>query len=234
MSETKMAVLGAQLALWFRDRLLNPENLLPQVRETMKDVFDQPPTVLPVPNNPDLDYAQVVILDSSHGVRLAISRKRGDLWINGQAYGDIDSVEQAVAKLGRSCFALLEGQSIVRVGYVVRFLYSSQQATSAIEQLLARRPSELQTGQTFDVGVMYVTRHPIGSRTFNDRTEVGQYHDGGDTAGISGIGVQVTRDFNSLPEDNALFPWSDVETLIQQSKTLFSLDQVEALMWKNQ
>jgi hypothetical protein len=199
----------------------------------MENTFDRPTTVLPVPSDQDFDYAQVVILQSSHGVRLAISRKRADLWIDGQAKEDFDSMEDRIVAISKSYLTLFQEQLVVRSGFVVRFLYPTAEPSSSLERLLTRKPSELQMGQTFDVVVTYITRHTIGSRMYNDRTEIGQYQNDNAAAGRLGVGVQVTRDFNSLPDDATPFLQGDILALVQQSKEYFSLNQIGDLMWTN-
>jgi len=233
VEEPKAVVLGVQLALWFKDRIPNPEDLLPRVRQTMGNIFDRPTTVLPMPPDQDLDYAQVVILQSSQGLRLAISRKRADLWIDGQAKDDFENMEDRILAASKSYLTLFEEQVVVRSGLVVRFLYPTREPSSCLERLLTKKPSELQIGQTFDVGVTYITRHIIGSRMYNDRTEIGQYQNDNAAAGRLGVGVQVTRDFNSLPDDATPFLQGDILALVQQSKEYFSLNQIGDLMWTN-
>lgn len=231
MIRTEASPVGAQLALWFKDRLPKPGNLLSEVDRLMPGVFDGAQTVLPLPpDNAGFDEAPAAMLESSHGIRLTIGRKRADLFVsaNTQAKEPIEALLESVSGLGHSFFDLLAAQSIVRVGLVLRFRYAVPQAASAVERLLVKQASDLQTGTTYDVGVVYVTRHLIVSREFNDRTEVGRYQDSGEVAG-----VQVTRDFNSVPEDSTVFFWQDVEMLVEQSKTLVALERIEALMWTN-
>lgn len=226
-------VLGVQFALWLEKRILHPEDMIPEIREKMNGLFDEPPLVLPVPDTVELDYQQVLRQGSSRGFSLAISRRRADLWINSQTGQSFEDMEADLVARCKAYFALFPTYTIGRVGFVVRFFHPFQQPPIALEKLLLKKPAELQDGQTYEVAVRYVTRHRIGLRDFNDATEISQYVNDTKTVGAVGTGVQVMRDFNSLPDDHSAFSWDEVETLIRESGNRFYLDRIEAQMWKD-
>lgn len=226
-------VLGIQFALWLERRIPHPEDMIPAIRDSMNGLFDESPLVLPIPDVVETDNQQVLRQGSSRGFSLAISRRRADLWVNNQTGRAFEDMEDDVIARCRAYFLLFETYTVGRVGFVVRFFHPCQQPSIALEKLLAKKPSQLQEGQTYEVVVRYVTRHEIGSRQFNDATEISQYANDTKAIGAVGTGVQVVRDFNSLPDDHLVFSWDQVETLIRESGSRFYLDRIEAQMWKD-
>lgn len=230
-------LINTQLALFFENPLSRPDELSQAFNEQMGGIFDQIPTVIPVPNETQLLDVPVVQMNSKNGVYSCnIARGRADFFHRGvgkQAFTDIK--EEFLKEVENFYGFFGEKVKIKRIGFVTRFFIEDSDQDKTIAKLLNGDFKTLHSGDTHEAFIRYVSRinNFIDEIDVNNFTSLERFFANIKDGGTNVKGVLLTRDFNTDPNTpySEKFNTDKIKSFIDESEKNFKLDNIKKILW---
>lgn len=217
-------LVNTQFALFFAQPIGKPEEFWRQMSDTpLGHVFDGTPRIQPVPMDPNLLEVPVVQLASSRKHTLSISRSRADFTYVEQQGGAGEDRDELFLQF----FHFFEERTLIRrIGYVKRWFAQTDEPPQALGKLLSQNPEQLQGGVLHEVHVRFTTREKIGNFESNNYTALeAATVDGSD--GSTMTGLLITRDLNTVPEQNYLFDEEILRSYFGEAEKKLSVDSIK-------
>lgn len=227
--------VNTQFALFFESSIQRPDEFVTSFNEAMGKIFDQVPVILPVPNQVQLLGVPLVQMNSGNGVYSCnIARNRVDFFIAGEGKQKFEDMKINLLDKTIKYYNFFTSKiKIKRIGFVVRFFVQDENPDLAIANLINDDFKEIHDGKTNQTYVRFITRTKIKEYEINNYSSVG-----GTAANIEGVGesipgVLITRDFNTIPENNYTekFSVKEIGQFIEEAESKINLDKIKKLLW---
>lgn len=208
-------VVNAQLGMFF-DPIARPEDYLGRVNQALPGIFDRTPTILPIPNEESFKEVAVLQMPSSTRYVLNVARTRADFFLQGIGHQTVEHIDADFLRYSRTMFDLFSGERPYRIAAIYRIFFVRPHAEQDIATFLSINPLEAIGGTAmFDSLVRFTTTDTIDEKTINNYTLLEKTE-----ATVSGEpnrlqGVQLTRDFNTLPTERYQWTTEAVERFIR-------------------
>lgn len=228
-------IVNTQLAFFFESAIQRPDEFITSFNESMGKIFDEVPIILPVPDQAQLLGVPLVQMRSKNGIYSCnIARNRVDFFIAGegkQKFADIENNLLEKTDLYYSFFA--SRAKIKRLGFVVRFFIQEENPDLAIANLINDDFKKNHDGETHQSYIRFITRTKIRGLKSNNYTTVEQTTANIDGVGTGVLGVLITRDFNTVPEDvsQEKIDSSLIKEFINEGKSKFNLEKIKESIW---
>lgn len=228
-------LINTQLALFFELPLSRPDELWQLFNAEMGGIFDKVPLTLPIPNESQLLEVPVVQMTSSKGIYSGnIARGRVDYFHSGVGKQNFSDIKNNFLDEIEKYFNFFSSKTkIKRIGFVTKFFMEDKQQDKTIAKLLNKKFIELHDNNVHEAYIRYVSRIKIGEFNVNDLTIVERF-----SARVSGVGdnikgIMITRDFNTVPEENYSNKLSEgkIKTLIKEAEGCFNLKGLRDILW---
>ncbi|MDB4978218.1 MAG: hypothetical protein JWM56_404 [Candidatus Peribacteria bacterium] len=228
MPHTDPLLIHTQFVLFFAQPIGKPEEFWKQLQQTeLGQVFNQTPLIQPVPMDHHSMEIPVVQIGSSQGHALSIARMRADIMFLVPHGPDSDANPHP---LFQSFFKLFEEQTLVRrVGYVKRWFITDNEPVKRIGALLAYNPEDRQGGTLQEVFIRYTTRQAIYQYDCNNFTNIEPATVNASNADTM-TGILVTKDINTIPEQNYLFDADTLKTFFTEADILTTAATIQNLV----
>lgn len=227
--------VNTQLALFFESPIQRPDEFVTSFNEAMGKVFDQVPVILPVPNQVQLLGVPLVQMNSGNGVYSCnIARNRVDFFIAGEGKQKFADIKTNLLDKTVKYYNFFTSKSkIKRIGFVVRFFVQDEKPDLAIANLISNDFKEIHDGETSQTYVRFITRTKIGDYEINNYSSAERTAANIEGVGEKILGVMITRDFNTIPENNYTekFNVKEVEQFIAEAESKFNLEKIKKLLW---
>lgn len=235
--EKEKIIINSQFALFFDQPIMKPEEFWQGLNSKMDNIFDQTPTILPVPNDPNLNDVPIVQMKSSTGIYSCnISRGRADFFHAGSGKEDFAVIKNNFIKEVSNLFIFFKDNPIKvkRIGFVSRFFVQDDDQDKTIAKLLNDEFKKIHGENTYETYVRHVSRDEIDEFKINNLTTIEKFF-----ARIAGAventkGILITRDFNTVPgEENYkdVFTVEKIKSFIEKSEEKFKLDDINKILW---
>ena len=228
-------IINTQLALFFESPIQRPDQLVTSFNEAVGEIFDQVPVILPVPNQVQLLEVPLVQINSGNGVYSCnIARNRVDFFIAGegkQKFADIKT--NLLDKVVKYYNFFTSKSKIKRIGFVVRFFVQDEKPDLVVANLISDDFKKIQDGETNQTYVRFTTRTKIGDYEINNYSSAERTAVNIEKVGEKILGVMITRDFNTIPENNYTekFSVKEMEQFIREAESKFNLEEIKKLLW---
>lgn len=236
-------LITTQIALFFKQPLTKPEDLYADLNHSLLNRFDATPVIIPVPPDSQLNEIPIVQMRATTGGYYAnLARSRADLILAGKGREVFDCTKQEeIKKSAQIFFDFFRNQKmeVKRIGFVTSFFLEEQEPDKVLSNAifnsgLKKIPTSGEgTDTEKDVAVRYVTRFDFKETKINNLFAVERF--GGRISGESGTpkGVQIVRDFNTIPEEDysGKISLDYLKEFLDKAISLFKLDETKKLLW---
>ena len=230
-------LINTQFSVFLEGLIEKPEDIWQDMNASFGGIFVSPPLIIQVPQDPNLYEVPIVQLRSKNGIFvLNIARKRADFFIKGQGRdARFETVEEDLLNKSLLLFDKLDSfLSIQWIGFVSRFFIEEGEPKKIITNVLNPEFQKIYKGSAFETFTRYVSRMELLGYVVNNFTEIQQIR-----AKVVGynddvLGILITRDFNTRPEDNKekKITGSFVKDFILESEKNFELEKIKEILWK--
>jgi len=230
-------IINTQLALFFKQPIIKPEENWQSFNDKMESIFDATPIIFPVPNKSELNDVPIVQMSSLDKIYSCnMARSRVDFFISGsdssKKYPDIKNDLLLKIKTYISFFS--EKSEIRKIGFVGRFFVKDENRGKTIAAILNNDFTELHEGTTEEAYIRYVSKIDIEKYKVNNFTSVEKF-----SANISNIednikGVLITRDFNTIPKTEDEFNEEKIKSFIEKAEEKFKLAEIKEILWREE
>lgn len=228
-------LVNTQLALFFEQSISRPDELWQQFNTEMNGIFDQIPLTVPVPNEIQLSEVPVVQMNSGKGVYSCnIARGRVDFFHRGVGKQTFSDVNNDFLQEIEKYFNYFSGKTkIKRIGFVARFFIEDNNQDKTIAKLLNDDFKKLYKSNTHEAFIRYVIRTKIMEFDVNDLTVIEKFSASISEIGDNIKGVLITRDFNTIPEENysKQFKKEAIKNFVTQNEGEFKLEKIKKILW---
>lgn len=221
----KEQVIQLQFALFFETIETRPDKISNKIEEALDGIFDQMPTILPIPADVPAEVPRVT-MQSSNGLYVCnVANNRVDFIMNCVNSGDSASVDLTnfIGKILSFSNVVFDLKKITRFGLVGRYFYKESNPGKAIQ----KKYFKSDMGDLEDLHIKYNKRFENNSLTFNDVIEVSiSSVSENNGPAISGVGIQ--RDFNNLPVND--LSMEEMIAVIKSKENNFRLSGITELI----
>ncbi|HBB49296.1 TPA: hypothetical protein DEQ22_00940 [Candidatus Nomurabacteria bacterium] len=198
--------VNSQTVIFFQQTLAKPEKIWSELSDKFPNIFDQPPLILPIPNQSEISQVPVVQISSSNGVyRINISRKRVDFFVAGEGKQKFSDKKDSILEKSVILFNFFKNLTKVsRIAFIVRNFIEEDNAVKVLSNLLLPGFTSLYEGDVFDSHIRYTTRHDFEAFKINNYSlvEKSEVNININNTIKKSTGILITRDFNTIPEND--------------------------------
>lgn len=222
---SKEKLLQMQIALFFDEIENRPDKLMDKIDDALEGIFDQMPTILPIPPDAPPEVPNV-IMNSSNGIyNCNIAKSRIDFSVNYASSSNSVSVdiESFIDKVRLFATVVFSYKNIVRFGLVGQYFFRNPDPLKKIQSKYLKTD----LGELEELSIRYNKKFESHGIEVNDLIEVskGAYMENGRT---KQFGVFVQRDMNNVPVDSLKI--EDVISLIISRQNNFKLSGIKGLV----
>ncbi|MFS0776262.1 hypothetical protein ABC255_09670 [Neobacillus sp. 3P2-tot-E-2] len=224
MSEISLVQL--QYALFFDSIENRPDKLIPRVDDALDGVFDQMPTILPIPQDAPPEVPSV-IMQSSNGVYTCnIARTRIDFIVNYGNSGQSVSVnvDDFIKQIRIFSNSVSKYKKFTRFGFVGKYFLKDNNPSRKIQNKYFKKD----LGDLEELNFRFNKRFESNELTLNDVVEIskGTINEVGRT---SQQGVFIQRDMNNVPVSTSLAT-EEILKVITSHQNSFTISGISELI----
>jgi hypothetical protein len=222
---SKERLMQLQFALFFDNVDNRPDKLISKIDEALDGVFDQIPTILPIPSDAPPEIPRVNMV-SSNGVYLCnIAKNRIDFIVNYMNSGNSVTVnlENFIKMVHAFSETIFRYKNIVRFGFVGRYFINDNDPVNKIQSKYLKR----EIGDLHEISIRYNKRFERDGLVLNDVIEINQGNIV-DNGIVSQVGISVQRDINNVPVDSLNF--EKVMSIVSSCENKFKLSAIMELL----
>lgn len=233
--EKEEILINTQLALFFDKPIDRPDELWPLFNKEMGGVFDQIPSIFPLPNQLQLlDVPIIQAVSSNRVYSCNMAKGRVDYFhagIGKQKFRDIKSDFLIETEKYFNFFS--SKTKIKRIGFVIRFFIQDDEQAKTISKLLDRGFRELHGGDTHEAYIRFVSRDKIDIFDVNNFTSIEKFSANISEVGNNIKGILITRDFNTIPEKNyqSELDIDKVKKFMEEAEKKIKLEDIKNILW---
>lgn len=212
MSKLKLAQL--QFALFFDAVENRPDRLANKVEDVLGEIFNQMPTIIPLPSDAPSDVPAVIMQSSDGNITCNVSRSRIDLLMN-KNYNDSISVglEESINLIKTFISAIYSYKNIVRFGLIGRYFCEENDPVNKIKsKYICNGLTDLD-----ELTIKFNKKFLNNGYTFNDLVEINN-----GVININGVNqnvIFIQRDMNNIPVN--ILPLEEVTTVLTSNLVKF-------------
>lgn len=224
----KEKMIQLQLALFFEDYEGRPDRFIPMINESMAHLFDQMPTIIPIPNGAPPEIPSVILKSSDEIYVCNISRSRIDLIMN---LGNVDSpsdsiMEEYIAKIRPYISLVFSLKKILRFGLIGQYIIKTENPIGKIQANYIKKD----LGDLEELHIRFNKRFQNKGLLFNNIVEIGQVDLLSGENLVQDKGVFIQRDVNNVPVDNVDLKIEDVITIINLKRNEYESAGIKELL----
>ena len=231
--------MQAQFALYFNSDLERPADLWENLHSEMGK-FDQSPVIIPIPNEPALIEVPIVqVVSKNSSFRLNIGKRRLDFFVYSQE--GKDAVFENTRNLLLNSAEILtrktrEKIEIQWIGLVLNFFIIGSKPQEVISKLLDDKFKKIHQGNTQEASIDYIAQIKALNKKINNHTHLqaasAKFKDEEEEL----EGMILSRDFNTKPENSSsnYIDEEFVKEFLQFSEVSLNIEEIKALLWKEQ
>lgn len=217
-----MEVLTYQIAVFFKDKQMRPDELWYKLRERFSDVIDKMPVIIPLPESAPEEFP-VVSFTSSNGIfSVNISKTRADFIINLEGKPPL---EKRTAYNNCKEFAknFSELVCVKRVGIVGRFILVEQHNVERLNKQIFNN----KFNNAIELSMRVNNRRALEGFSLNDITDIQTVEGEKEKKKVNGI--IVMRDINNV-DLGMVISDNKIEKLIDYAFDCFEESKIEGLL----
>lgn len=223
MSKEKLVQL--QLALFFKTNEERPDKFADKIDEALNGIFDQMPTIIPVPSDAPPEIPLVMMNSKNGKYNCNIARSRIDFTVNFAATTGSNTVQLSeFIELARPFASLIFGyKEIVRFGFVGQYFFKNTDPIKKIQSKYIKN----NLGDLEELNIRYNRRFENNGIVCNDIIDIskGALNE---TGKASQSGVFIQRDMNNVPVETLKI--EDVISIIVNRQDKFKLSGIMELI----
>lgn len=221
----KEQIIQLQFALFFDSIDTRPDKISAKIEDALDGIFDQMPTILPIPGDVPPEVPRVT-MHSSNGLYVCnVANNRVDFIMNCINSGDSSSVDLTnfVGKILAFSNVVFGIKKISRFGMVGSYFYKDSNAAKTIQKKYLKND----LGDLEELNIRFNKRFESNGFTFNDVTEI-QKGNASENNGPQISGIIVTRDMNNIPVKELKL--EDLVSVIKSREEKFKISSVTELV----
>jgi hypothetical protein len=224
MSEISLVQL--QFVLFFDSIENRPDKFINRVDDALDGIFDQMPTILPIPQDAPPEVPSV-IMQSSNGVYTCnIARTRIDLIVNYGNSGQSVSVnvEDFIKQIRIFSNSVNKYKKFTRFGFVGRYFIKDNNPSKKVQNKYFKKD----LGELEELNLRFNKRFESNQLTLNDVVEIskGTINEVGRTPQH---GVFIQRDLNNVPVTSSVST-DEILTVITSHQNRFTVSGLSELI----
>ncbi|MFE3973273.1 MULTISPECIES: hypothetical protein [unclassified Peribacillus] len=223
MSKEKLIQL--QFALFFEEMDNRPDKFINKIDEALDGVFDQMPTILPIPADAPPEIPSVT-MQSSNGLYVCnIAKNRIDFVMNCINSGDSASVifENFISKIRLFSNVVFGSKNIIRFGFIGRYFYKRNDPAKVIQSKYFKDD----LGELEEINLRFNKRFESNDLSFNDVVEISK-GSVSENNGPEQYGIVIQRDMNNIPVVS--LQKEDMLSVIKSREDNFKLSGISELV----
>jgi hypothetical protein len=192
-----MTPIKVQLALFFKNTLDRPDEEYMNLNKEMNNLFNNTPTIIPVPDDAPKDIPVVQLSSKEKGYRANISRKRADLFFdpnkNDKNDKNIDEIMKDFnIKVDNFIDFFVNICRINRMGFVVDNIFISKDSVKKIN----KRYLKEDLSDSLELKLRFNRRNKINQFNYNNITDISNVKVNIDNKEKTGI--LIHKDLNNV------------------------------------
>ncbi len=219
-------ILKLQLALFFQNTILRPDNLIGVVNSSMGNLFDAMPQISPLPAEAPAEIPRVQMRSENGKYNCNIACSRMDFILNGDfSDGAVwpELTKDFLAKVKLFIGSIFEQSKIVRFGLIGNFFIPDKSATTS----MTKKYLKVDLNSAEEINLRFNKRTSSHGYDLNNITSFSIAV--AETNGQSDKGIFIELDVNNTPTRDAIK--SDVMLqLIEKQMPSFLPDKVKGLV----
>lgn len=226
-------IINTQLALFFKQPIMKPEESWQPLNDEMGNIFDATPIIFPVPDKPELYDVPIVQMNSSNKVYSCnMARNRVDFFIAGVSDQKYSDIKDDLSEKSKKYFSFFSNEhGIKKIGFVGKFFVKDEDHKKTIATLLNDKFTNLHKGTIEEAYIRYVSKINIEGYEVNNFTSIEKYLANISDVGNNIKGVLITRDFNTIPKPEDEFDEDKIESFIEKAEEKFELEKIKEILW---
>lgn len=221
---SKISLVQFQFVLFFDEIENRPDKLANKVEDALGGIFDQMPTILPIPPDAPIEVPSV-IMKSSNGIYTCnVAKNRVDFIVNYTNDGESISIsfEKFNKLINSFSTAVYSYKNIVRFGLIGTYFCKDNDPANRIKTKYFQK----EIGDLTELNVRFNKRFTNNNIVFNDIVEVNNASVNENGIDIDGIIIQ--RDMNNVPVK--VLPLEEVFSVISSNQKKFHLSGITELI----
>lgn len=167
-----MKPIKIQLALFFKNTLDRPDEEYINLNKDMNNLFDNTPTILPIPDNAPGDIPIVQLSSKKEGYRANISRKRADLFLEPNKNNSDENIDKIMKdfsiKVENFIDFFVNVCRINRMGFVVDNIIISKDSVKKINEKYFKED----LSDSLELKLRFNHRDKINKFNYNNITDI--------------------------------------------------------------
>lgn len=222
---TNDKLIQLQFALFFESIEKRPDKFISKIDDALEDLFDQMPTIVPLPDEAPPEIPRVT-MQSSDGVYICnISKNRIDFVMN--CIGSRNSIsvilEDFINKIQPFAEGVFQSKNIIRFGFVGRYFLKESNPIKKIQLKYFKG----NLGNLSELALKFNKRFEKNNLKLNDLVEISK-----GTVVENNMpeqeGIMINRDMNNIP--TGLLRLEDMMSIIISKKDSFNLSGIQELI----
>lgn len=208
----KEKLIQLQFALFFHETELRPDRFIPKIESVFDELFDQIPTILPIPPDAPAEIPVVILNSGDNKYACNISRSRIDFIVNTSNF-DVNTnveVDNFIEKLRPFASMMFGLRKINRFGLIGHYFCKTDNPIKQIQTKFLKND----IGSLQELNLRYNKKFKSSGFDFNHLIEVGQSNQFVNEEMVEGIFIQ--RDINNVPGELDI----QIETVLEVVKTM--------------
>ena len=173
--------VNSQTVIFFQQTLAKPEKIWSELSDKFPNIFDQPPLILPIPNQSEISQ------------------------VPGEGKQKFSDKKDSILEKSVILFNFFKNLTKVsRIAFIVRNFIEEDNAVKVLSNLLLPGFTSLYEGDVFDSHIRYTTRHDFEAFKINNYSlvEKSEVNININNTIKKSTGILITRDFNTIPEND--------------------------------
>lgn len=221
----KEKLIQLQFALFYDTPENRPDKLINKIDEALDGIFDEMPTILPIPAEAPPEIPSVIMRSSNGIYGCNIAKTRIDFIVNYTNSGDSVSIqiEKFIKKIRPFSAAVFSHKTISRFGIVGKYFFKESSPTNKIQRKYLKKD----LGDLEELTIRFNKRFESNSLTVNDVIDIskGSIQENGKS---QQFGIVIQRDMNNIPVD--ILNIEDVISIVVDRSKSFSLSGISELV----
>lgn len=218
-------LIHLQLALFFETPESRPDKLANKIEDTVKDVFDQMPNIIPLPSDAPPEIPRVMMQSSDEIFICNIGNNRVDFIGNfANVDGEINDIfDGFLIKANQFLDAVFESKRVIRFGLVGQYFLQEDDLT----EKLKNKYFKAEIGHFDELNIKFNKRFDFEDLKFNDIIDINH----GILNGSNGIEIKggfIQKDMNNIPSSS--IDLNKLKKAIELNKDNFSKEKIRELI----
>lgn len=223
--------INTQLALFFDKPIERPDELFSELNKALGGLFTKVPIVLPL-DIPDNNFPIVQAQEEAYVCNIA--KGRVDFIVRTNTKVDYGGVREQFRPKLEKFFGTFRDKT-KRIGFVTNFFIEDEKPGENISNLINKDIKDVLNNDANSVHqaqIVYSFREKIEDFQFNNYTSI-QRMTLEKTDEHPLVGINIIRDFNTIPENNYLnkISYDSLNKILDSAENKFNLERIKKVLW---